>query len=166
MDMHELAARLNGREYGSEMTRAEADAAKTAGLVVAYGMSDDIARFDGAVNDEFNAYEGTTVTVFATGHACAEELPFEGGAKVVFSWAPTEQLSWRVSTNIPFAPFTINETGEPFCDGAVFQLADCRPVAVRDMLVAMLAVQKRTDDYPKWLAEAARAALASLPKGE
>ena len=166
MDMHELAALLNGRGYGSEITQAEADAAKTAGLVVAYGVSDDIAVLRGAVNDEFDAYYGAGVTVFSTGHACAGKLPFDGGAKVVFSWAPTEQLSWRVSTNIPFAPFTINETGEPFCDGAVFQLADCRPVAVRDMLVAMLAVKKRTGGYPEWLAEAARAALASLPKGE
>jgi len=166
MDMHELAALLNGRGYGSEITQAEADAAKTAGLVVAYGVSDDIAVLRGAVNDEFDAYYGATATVFSTGRAWGQELPFDGGAQVVFSPEPEGNLSWRVIPKVPFAPFTINLDGEPFCEGAVFRLADCRPVAVRDMLVAMLAVQKRTDDYPKWLAEAARAALASLPKGE
>ena len=90
MDMHELAALLNGRGYGSEITQAEADAAKTAGLVVAYGVSDDIAVLRGAVNDEFDAYYGATATVFSTGRAWGQELPFDGAPKSYFRRSPRE----------------------------------------------------------------------------
>ena len=41
MTKEELAAMLNGREYGKEITKAEEEKAKANGLVVIYGYSDD-----------------------------------------------------------------------------------------------------------------------------
>lgn len=48
MTKEELAARLDGREYGSEMTEDEEAEAKEAGLLVIFGYSDDSIEFRGA----------------------------------------------------------------------------------------------------------------------
>ena len=45
--LKEFANRLNGREYGQELTPAEAQRAKEAGIVVVFGASDDLMEFRG-----------------------------------------------------------------------------------------------------------------------
>ena len=67
MTMETLAAILDGREIGSEITKAEADQAKAAGLVVVFGASDDLMEFRGAIYDEIGCYtdDGVVVMVFA-----------------------------------------------------------------------------------------------------
>lgn len=52
-----VAEKLNGREYGSELTDEEADQIKSIGLVVAFGYSDDNVEFRGAFNDEVGGWE-------------------------------------------------------------------------------------------------------------
>ncbi len=57
MNAKQLAAQLNGREYGSEITKEEEAAAKKAGLVVVYGASDDLVELRGAIEEEVGAYD-------------------------------------------------------------------------------------------------------------
>ena len=159
MTKEELAALINGREYISEITREEEMAAKAAGLVVVFGASDDLGEFRGAASDEVGAYVGGNATVFSSGDVCLGVTPFSGGAAVLFQRSPTPTLTWRVTPDVPFAPFTINEDGEPFCEGAVFSLADCKPISMRDMLSALLKHRRKTGDYPDWFDAAARASL-------
>jgi hypothetical protein len=52
MTKEELAAILNDREYGAEITEIEAKLAKKDGLVVVFGHSDDCVEFRGAIEDE------------------------------------------------------------------------------------------------------------------
>jgi len=54
----ELAAKLNGREYGEEITDTEEIEAKKSGLVVIFGYSDDSAELRGAINDEIGCNGG------------------------------------------------------------------------------------------------------------
>jgi len=54
MTAAEFAEMLNGREYGNELTRNEEAMAKEYGLVVAYGASDDLMEFGGAICDELD----------------------------------------------------------------------------------------------------------------
>src|SRR5690606_10264498 len=66
-----LAESLTGIEYsavvrvlyGSDLMKL----AKAHGLVVAYGFSDDLLEFDGAMHDEFSCYGGGTVLIDANG---------------------------------------------------------------------------------------------------
>ena len=59
----EFAERLDGREYGREMTKAdEADALKN-GICVVYGASDDLIEFSGAIHDEEGAWEGVNIAI-------------------------------------------------------------------------------------------------------
>ncbi len=46
------AARLNGRVYGAVLTREEKEALKEDGLAIVSGGSDDLAEFDGVIDDE------------------------------------------------------------------------------------------------------------------
>jgi len=56
MTTKEWADKLNGREYGKEITRPEAQQAKEDGIVIVYGASDDLMEFEGAISDEIGAY--------------------------------------------------------------------------------------------------------------
>lgn len=135
MTVKELAAALSGREYGMEITVAEVQAAKEAGLVVVYGYSDDCVEFHGAINAEIGAYEGTTIYVNRNGliddPACgdAEECtcPYfaavRNAAKTIKAvWHDASGPCWTFETDIPHETFTIMEGGEPFCVGIVFSI--------------------------------------------
>lgn len=52
MTKESLASTLNGREYGEELLATEELAAKTNGLLVIFGASDDIVEMRGAIKDE------------------------------------------------------------------------------------------------------------------
>lgn len=138
MTAAELAAKLNGREYGSETTSDEVQAAKAAGLVIVYGASDDVVEFEGAIVDEVGAWEGVTIPLTSAGlfKACDDEdcthtaaaLKATRAIKAVWTDGhPTPP--WTFGTDIPHATFEVVEDGEVFCRGIVFALADVTPPA-------------------------------------
>lgn len=135
MTRDELANLLNGREYAREIATEECATAKANGLVVAFGASDDLAEFRGAIDDEAGAGEGTTVLVHAKGilpsHEGRCECAFCGYesmaakcAKIHFRWCKTEDRSWTIETDIPCSRFTIVKDSGPFSDGIVFNVSD------------------------------------------
>lgn len=133
MTKEELAAKLNGREIGNEMTRAESKQAKADGLVVVYGASDDLMEFEGAIYDEVSAYEGGEAFVTSAGlfdnSACDDECKYFKAARksatvIRALWDKKKPYAWAFDTIIPHATFDIVEAGEPWCQGIVFSLAD------------------------------------------
>lgn len=129
----ELAARLNGRKYGSEITREEEAEAKAAGLVVVFGYSDDNIELRGAIDEEVPCYDGGSAYLTATGllqNECEnEECPHfekakERAATIEALWCTEEGYSWTYRTSIPHATFEVVEDDEPYCRGIVFALAD------------------------------------------
>jgi len=136
MTKEELAQKLNGREYRSEITREEAKEAKSNNLVVVFGASDDLIEFRGAIDDETDAYEGVTVSIDKNGlleNQCDnEDCPYFAdriakAAKIEAVWCPPdEDLSWAYKTEIPHATFDVMEDGELYCRGIVFSLDDLK----------------------------------------
>jgi hypothetical protein len=138
MDAKALAALLTGREYRHEITRAEMADAKAAGLVVAFGASDDLLEFRGAIDDEVGCYDGGTAIVDRKGvlpdfddidrddkDEMREYFKREGGgAKVDAKWEGEPGYSWIITTSIPHETFEIEDDGEKYCRGIVFALAD------------------------------------------
>lgn len=132
MNAQELAAKLNGREYTQEITKAEEQEAKASGLVVVFGASDDLMEFRGAINDEIGAYEGAIAPITPTGlltNDCDDEdCPYfaalKGRAAVIDALWDEDGYSWIYKTIIPHATFDILEDGERYCRGIVFALAD------------------------------------------
>ena len=58
MTKEELAEKLNGMEYRTDIPKELIEQAKENGLVVVYGYSDDLIEFEGAFYDEGSCYKG------------------------------------------------------------------------------------------------------------
>jgi hypothetical protein len=137
MTKEALAIKLDGREYGEEITKEEEHEAKKAGLVVLFGYSDDNAEFRGAIHDEVSCFEGTKLNVTKKGvipgdgdHQC--DCEFCGYAKAAKAsvvidarWCE-EGYSWCYRTEIPHATFNVLEGDEKFCRGIVFAISDIK----------------------------------------
>lgn len=140
MSIHEFAARLNGREYGSEMSRAEEAEAKQLGLLVVYGYSDDNIELRGIIDDEVAAYDGTDFRIDAKGLRRSWndiDCPTEQEAREFFAREslPTVHIrakwggerSWTITADVEYAEFLIMEDGEEFCRGIVIDGSKLRP---------------------------------------
>ena len=101
MTKEQLAAKLNGREYGREITHEEADEARQSGLLVLFGASDDLVELRGKIDAE-----GELLHIDACW--CKEK----GGP------------SWTFETEAPHATFEIPEDGEVFCRGIVIDVKE------------------------------------------
>lgn len=146
MTKEELAALLNGREYGNEITDAEAKAAHAAGLVVVFGGSDDLIYFAGAASDERTAYDRDEFHFTAAGFLlndcdddrCPHFERLAADAAVVESrWCAegNNGPAWSYETKIPHATFDILEEAAPYCRGIVFALADLKQEEHRDTAI-------------------------------
>lgn len=133
MTKEELAAKLNNREYREELSSREESNAKSWGLVVVYGASDDLVELRGAISDEVGVYDGGSVFLNSKGiltNDCEDEdCPYfekeKEKAKVIDAlWCAEGDYSWTYKTDIPHATFEIVEDGEPYCRGLVFSISD------------------------------------------
>lgn len=135
----ELAARLTGREYGSEIATEESALAKDSGLVVVFGYSDDCMELRGAVDDEVSCYKrniiitkkGVMLPFDECDHECEEAarawfmMELLPRAVVSALWS-RDGYSWTYDCDIPHATFEIVEGDEKFCRGIVFAVADMK----------------------------------------
>jgi hypothetical protein len=133
----DLADKLNGRQYTSEISRQEAAAAKSAGLVVVHGGSDDLIYFAGAISDELGAGNGAEFLVDAEGilpdwdaveskDATVSYLRREPNAKKITAhWCDKSSgFDWSYKTDIPHHQFEILDGPDMYCRGIVFSLKD------------------------------------------
>lgn len=133
MDAKAFAALLNDRQYCSEITKAEEVIAKEHGLVVAFGASDDLLEFRGAINDEVGVYDGGFVSI-VNGEVVDEEM-FEHEKAVLAKyghpsppvrtvkalWCPDNfKTSWLIETE-GGESFDIFEDDDLYCRGVVFK---------------------------------------------
>lgn len=149
MNKQELAALLNGREYGEEITHAEEAKAKAARLIVVFGYSDDNVELRGFINDEIGAYGDSTFSVSPLGLVqdwdsfrdnAETEAEFQayfnkkaGAASITANW-DSDGYSWTYTTSIPHATFDVMEDGERYCRGIVFSIDELEAKAAPSLL--------------------------------
>lgn len=128
-----VAEKLNGREYGSELTYEEAEQLKSIGLVVAFGYSDDNVEFRGALNDEVGGWEDFEIALldgnilYKCHDDCNEHVcPLWKGAisRATIIRATFRNDGWKFDAYIPHEKFTIMEDGEVYGEGIVFAYED------------------------------------------
>jgi len=133
MTKEQLAEKLNGREYGDEITAAEESQTKAAGLVVIFGASDDLCEFKGAISEEADCFNGGNIKIHAGGILHSHECDCEHcGYKTIAAkcatieavWCETPDISWTYKTALPHATFEIMEDGGKYCRGIVIDVAD------------------------------------------
>lgn len=136
MTAKELAYLLNGREYGSEITKEEISIAKESGLVVVFGASDDLMEFRGAMDDEVDCYDGDKI-VYVDEHGiykaptncdecekCEYVQDKHNACNTIYAIWCDGEFSWTYHTEIPHETFEIIDDGEKYCRGIVFCLSD------------------------------------------
>ena len=112
MTVEEFAAKLDGRQYGNEITEDEAILAENLDFLVVFGASDDLAELRGAIDGECDCFEGG---VLKRGEG--RSLPIKA------VWCPEgRDCSWAYETELPHAEFKIMEEGEVYCYGIVCAL--------------------------------------------
>ena len=143
MTKEELAARLNGREYGTEISKDEQLEAAQNGLVAVFGYSDDGCEFRGAIRDELGAGDYTEIRFTKGGkfypHDMEDHAEFmdEHGMLEAFNAKfcnmiaakfgdNTTDYSWTYETDIPHATFDVVEGGDKYCKGIVFHIDDLK----------------------------------------
>ena len=130
MTKEEFAARINGREYGRELTSLEAKQAKELGLVIVYGASDDLMEFEGAICDDVDCYRGGTAYLDKYGlweSKCEDDdCPYaekeRDKCKTIRAVRCKDDIAWTYETDIPHATFDIIEDDIIYCRGIVFHM--------------------------------------------
>ena len=120
----DFAKKLNGRQYGNEITKEEIKEAKENGLVVVYGASDDLMDFVGAIDEEVDCDTGGYFRV------TSKNLKVKKGdvtsKNKIYADLDNRQkgASWCYDTEIHHSTFNIYEDGELYCIGIVFSIYD------------------------------------------
>ena len=137
MTTKELAAMLDGNQYGKEITKEQEALAKDNGLVVVYGYSDDNVELAGAFDDEVGAFDGTTLYVTREGVLQEPDCGYDGckyfeaakanAQEIKAIWGNTGNPCWSFETTIPHETFRIYEDEELFCVGIVFSVDQILP---------------------------------------
>jgi len=135
MNVKEWAEKLNNKEYGWEINNNEMLNAKADGVIIAYGASDDLLEFRGAIYDEFSCFEGGECRItkdlkIFNEDENREEFTYNkkeiDTMKIVKAiWAPEDKhgnicSSWLITTDFPHETFDLLEDGELYCKGIVF----------------------------------------------
>ena len=129
MDRDEAARLLDGGEYRREGSRELFSSMKAAGLVAAFGASDDLIEMRGAVMDEFGMGPVPMSSAGPLTNDCSNaDCPY---FKLAAKHAPSirrfydrSTSCWRFETAIPHSIFRIMEDGDVFGEGVVFALSD------------------------------------------
>lgn len=130
-----MAVLLHGREYRNTLTKIEEAAAKTAGLVVVTGYSDDGVSFYGAISDEAGANNGAVVRLTGKGLLtsdcdcpdCPYFLKLRARAATIETHYSKDGYEWTYTTAIPHEIFDVMDHGHKFCRALVFALKDVTP---------------------------------------
>ena len=134
MTVQDIAARLTGREYKQEMNAEEIEEAKSSGLVVVYGYSDDTTVFHGAIEAEAHTVNDTEILVTKDGVFedcpcdCIHSRRAKASASLIKALWCKGAYVWHYETDIPHVTFEIidNQPADnlKFCLGMVFALED------------------------------------------
>lgn len=110
MTIQEFAKRLDGRQYGQEISAAEAEQAEQLGYIVVMGYRDDLCEIYGVFREEYDCYCGGIIQ--------DARLP----KPITAVWHDTGVGSWSYETDMPHAEFNIFEDDELYCVGIVVDL--------------------------------------------
>jgi hypothetical protein len=176
MTKEELATALNGGEYRDEITLGLREQAEKSGLVVVYGYSSDVwkfdaMKFDGAIHDEINCDDDRKVYLSESGpwkirsgcKDCPHAARERAKCKTIRAlWHDEGNPCWTYETEIPHAKFNIYKGGNLYCVGIVFEMAALKDMRVVDGLTPLTISnlwedpEGRDESYDKPLPEDAQ----------
>ena len=139
----ELAQKLEAAnlQYRQDIPQELVTFAKENDLIIAYGLSDDILQFEGAVREDFGAWRGTLRYLLRAMNGDVLFIPDPRGNDYIdehvaeqidcpyveLVWCPEDvdgNPSWLIKTKLPYTQFSIYEDGYLNCAGAVIDISN------------------------------------------
>lgn len=134
-----MAELLDLRQYREEVSPAEDSSARSQGLLIVYGASDDLCEFAGIYSEEHGAGE-KTVFEFDGDGAFIEKFPDMHEELVKGGWKPPKTAftvtaefcpddfdgTWKMSSSVPTeykSYFYVYEDEDLYCRGLVIDVA-------------------------------------------
>ena len=128
----DIAKAMHCREYRHEISKDEEKLLKQLGYVVAFGYSDDLVEFRGAINDEGTFGYRIALTksgLYSPERDGCEDCPHE---QRIIAKLPAIQskenhrgyFMYIFSNCIEWAGFDIFDAGQKYCRGIVFSIND------------------------------------------
>lgn len=127
ISLKDMAQRLNGRAYLSEVTREDIELAKANRYVIVFGGSDDLMEVCGAIDDEFGCYNGHTFYFSLADKQILDFQKHSSDIPLIAQWCATPEYAWTYDTTIPHETFVIVDDGELYCKGIIFDLDSLLP---------------------------------------
>ena len=138
MNEKEIAAILDGMDYGADLPAASVLDAKRNGIVIVFGASYDLMEFRGAIEDELVCYGSGIAYLDKNGsgrNKCNnKDCPYFQEiilrTKAIRAIWDSGGYSWIYKTDIPHETFDILEkvsslrTWNRYCRGIVFSIGD------------------------------------------
>ena len=136
MTKEDLAEQLNNIRYPVRINYETTEQARSNGLVIVYGASDDLMEFEGAISDEIGCFDGGDAFIDKEGLLPdRESIDNDEDLKDYFNrkdnvrkieaiWCESSSYSWTYKTDIPHATFDVMEDGDRYCRGIVIALND------------------------------------------
>jgi len=135
MNTEQLASKLSGLHYRDEMIDKIANESAEEGLVVVYGISDDIICLEGAIQHEYGHYRGGPIWITKNGILPSKNDIDDDDDAALEEWIKNKKLShkiealwcegsiaWTFKTDIPHSTFDIIRDEEVQCRGIVFNI--------------------------------------------
>jgi hypothetical protein len=114
----EFATWLDGINVNDGISLDNQSTAIDSGLLVIIGESDDTLAFYGTVSCKIVATGGIVVWLTPSGRI--EDDPSMGAIRIVAEWNPGDfGAAWRVSADVSYSEFRINDPDSIFCFGCV-----------------------------------------------
>lgn len=124
IDYRKLAQMLDGHEHEHGFTAHVMKLAKTNRLVIVSAIGDDVVRFEGAYNDEFDCFHGGTVFFDKDKTAYTRNCKLNSRRPIECFWEKHSNYNWKFLTTIPHAKFSMKRNGKNWCQCIVFCLED------------------------------------------
>lgn len=131
ISIKDFAKLIDGRQYDYNMyTPEEIQLAKDNGIVIVYGMSDDLVEMEGAICDEGDCWQGGLIHVKAIAgggivHNCERSNVFSFLAKRCKDKDENGNIiPWTYDVPIEHETFMVYDEGRPYCRGFVFSVVN------------------------------------------
>lgn len=136
MTKEELAKKIDGIVYGTDIPHQLVQEAKESGLVIVYGASDDLMEMEGAIYDEGDCYGGEKFLIDHEGilpryddiedeDEMDEYIERKKKSKIIHAIRCAQgEPAWTYKTKIPHVTFNVMDDGDVYCRGIVFDTKD------------------------------------------
>ena len=105
----------------SEALEKQKTYCKENGIVICYGWSDDLVEFDGAIDAEFDCWNGGQICIDENGKKATSKKYYP--ISLIFG---VNGITWQYKTKIPHRTFNLFDEDDIFCRGIAFLAKDMK----------------------------------------